>query len=391
MNAVKQLNHESRNGMKKSYGHGGMDSGFDSSSDLSTRAYFEGKWTTLPSTKFERGKRKTCRETPVGRFRYFDRHCKRHPDIYGWQPKTSRIIPKRKPAEYERQELFKRSSRTFLQHETSDIYTTDESLVRAWQFLKSAECSNDQRARLRANASFDNMSLYRNYNVLESPKENPHMLSPPEEIPWMLSPFCSSSEGGSSSGAPNRSTRMTMSSRDQVFPLSPLSATKLLLKYNEDKERILHELYNESPKFEYEVQNHSVDEKSRKHKNVFLNIPSAGSGSESAPKREYTNQKYKVDNGRRKERTPRPSPRNPKTYKVVARVLVRTGRSLKSSQLTHLEKGSVVIVNQLKKRRARIVHPNEEGEYECLGWVSTHSDDNQRLLVPWNDSLPSVE
>jgi len=276
--------------------------------------------------------------------------------------------------EYQRQELYKKSTLPLMQPETADIAFTNNLPLprepREWeQFWDSTFCSNRQAVNMGVNASFDNIRRYRHLGILD-----PHSESPSR--PWDLnkfSPMYSSCKGGNTSGY-----RSTRGSRDQVLPLSKLSIEELMLRngqfwqFNE---------YSQFPNFEYEFENNSVDEDTRKPQSVFSTPHLGEPPSHSVPKPEY----------RKRKLTPRPSPKNPKMYKAISRVLVRAGRSLKSPEVTYLKRGSIVIVNQLKKRIARIVQPNKEGKYERVGWVSTHSGDNERMLVPWNSVSTTVE
>jgi len=380
MNAVKHLNPEKASGMDWFDENWGMDSISNSSSDWGIHPYFGGKWNTLPSNQFEVGKREKNREGTDERFlRYFDEHCERHSDVYGWHSKTRRISPKNKPVEYQRQELSKRSTFPLLQPEIADMsFTNNFSLPSKpgeWeQFRGSTFSSNPQTANMAAIASFDKISRYRHLGILE-----PESWSPSQ--PWdsdKFSPMYSCTKGGNTSGY--RSTRMIMGSRDQVIPLSQPPFEELMLRNEQFWQ--FHELYNQLRNFESEFENNSVDEETREPQRVFSTLDLGEPPSHSVPKPEYR---------KRKELTPRPSPKNPKTYKAISRVLVRAGRSLKSPQLAYLKRGSIVIVNQLKKRRARIVQPNKEGEYERVGWVSTHSGDNERMLVPWTNNSTLVE
>lgn len=376
MSAVKHMHLGRANGMEWFDEQWGMDSISHSSSDLGIQSYFEEKWNTVPSNQFEGEKREKNRKSTDERFlRHFGEHCERHSDVYSVDPKTSRVSPINKPAWYQRQKLSKKSALPFLQPETADTsYTNNPSFPREPRELEqlwgSPLCSNPQAANLSANSSFDKLRWYKNLSVLEPQTDSPSQ-------PWdfdKFSPMYSNSEGRSTSAY--RSRRMIMGCRDQVIPLSQQSVEELMLR----NERFwqFHELYNQFRNFE----NNSVEEETCMRQRQFSTIPRGEPHSHSVPKPEYR---------KRKELTPRPSPKNPKTYKAISRVLVRAGRSLKSPQVTYLKEGSIVIVNQLKKRRARIVQPNKTGEYERVGWVSTHSGDNERMLVPWNNGSPSVE
>lgn len=79
----------------------------------------------------------------------------------------------------------------------------------------------------------------------------------------------------------------------------------------------------------------------------------------------------------KKSMTPRASPGNPKTYKVKRDTTIQKGKKLTSKTVKELFKGETVLVNQLKKRRARVI--NQSGT--VIGWTSTH-DKNERLLLP---------
>jgi len=288
--------------------------------------------------------------------------------------KQAEQVQKNKHTQY----ISRKATHPMLQPETADIsFTNNIFLSREpregdW-FWGSTLCSNSQAANV-SNPSFDKTRRYRNLSDLEQQRQS-------TSRPWDLNqfpPICPNSEAGSTSAY--RSMRMLMGSRDQVLPLSQLSLEELMLR-NEGIWQF-QELYHQFQKnYEYEFEKNSVDEKTRKHQSLFSTINSGESPSRSVQKSEYL---------KRRELTPRPSPKNPKRYKAIDTLLVRAGRSLKSPIVTYLKEGCIVTVNQLKKRRARIVKPNKEGQYERVGWVSTHLGDN-RMLVPWNNGSPSVE
>lgn len=76
----------------------------------------------------------------------------------------------------------------------------------------------------------------------------------------------------------------------------------------------------------------------------------------------------------------RPTPTSPVKYKVLTRCLIRKGKSLKSKGNGYLHKNDIVLVNQLKKRRARLVKVKGDGSYEVYGWVTVHMPNGLRLL-----------
>merc|ERR1719273_2699173 len=114
---------------------------------------------------------------------------------------------------------------------------------------------------------------------------------------------------------------------------------------------------------------------------LFLNTESAQQAFQERRKVSYNPMKYQG---------PRPSPRNPRTYEAYRRLPVSKGKSLSSTITTHTEKGTVVTVNTLKKRRARIVKLKANYESEEIGWVSTHSDTGDQQLAPYVAYLEKV-
>merc|ERR550534_1318848 len=71
----------------------------------------------------------------------------------------------------------------------------------------------------------------------------------------------------------------------------------------------------------------------------------------------------------------RPTPKKPVKYKALTRCLKRKGKSFKTKSNGYLEKGDIVLINQLKNRRGRLVKPKDNGEYEPYGWVTVHTTD----------------
>jgi len=77
--------------------------------------------------------------------------------------------------------------------------------------------------------------------------------------------------------------------------------------------------------------------------------------------------KGKRKSGKRKRKAPSPSPKCPVEYKVLSRVTVRIGKSLKSKIVGCICKGAIVTVNQIKGRRARVIHNTINGATIQIG------------------------
>jgi len=76
----------------------------------------------------------------------------------------------------------------------------------------------------------------------------------------------------------------------------------------------------------------------------------------------------------------RPSPNSPVKYRVLTRCLIRAGKSLKTKGAGYLKKNDIVLVNQLKRRRARLVKAEGDGSYKVYGWVNVHQSNGVQLL-----------
>jgi len=98
--------------------------------------------------------------------------------------------------------------------------------------------------------------------------------------------------------------------------------------------------------------------------------PSETSSSESAVAEPVAPKKKKL----------MPRPKNPMQYHVLMTLKMKTGRSLQSTYIGHVTKDTVVWVNTVRGRRARIVEKTETGT-KNLGWVSLRLDDGRVLLV----------
>jgi len=74
----------------------------------------------------------------------------------------------------------------------------------------------------------------------------------------------------------------------------------------------------------------------------------------------------------------RPCPRQPIKYISLEDLTIRKGKALSQDVVGMLQQGKIVIVNQLKGRRARLIKPNKKD----WGWVSMYSrEDGRRLLA----------
>lgn len=91
--------------------------------------------------------------------------------------------------------------------------------------------------------------------------------------------------------------------------------------------------------------------------------------------------KGKRRNKKRKQKAPSPTPKSPVEYKVLSRVTVRIGKSLKSKIIGHIYKGAIVTVNQIKGRRARVIRSTINGATIQIGWVSLHTSYSLQLLT----------
>jgi len=91
-----------------------------------------------------------------------------------------------------------------------------------------------------------------------------------------------------------------------------------------------------------------------------------------------------------KKRRPRPSPRCPIMFKALRRLKMRSGKAFSRDVLGWINKDDLVIVNQVKGRRARLMFV-ENGEISNLGWVSLHTSNGDQLLEQTDVSLDDVQ
>jgi len=80
------------------------------------------------------------------------------------------------------------------------------------------------------------------------------------------------------------------------------------------------------------------------------------------------------------KRPPRSTGRNPQQYVALERQDIWYRTSAKSIFVGVLNKGSVVTVNKIKKRRARVVDLDNEGATVIKGWVTLQTDYGRVLL-----------
>jgi len=229
----------------------------------------------------------------------------------------------------------------------------------------SPGCNTDQNEKLTVGLQKDNMA--RSSYVVAAPIEKPKKITVLTE-----SAISTVSENYGS----NSTHSCISSSGSAVFPEKGSSCAKLLHQCNVKNEQDLVEKFR---KFGYEVE---IEQVEGKLFNIvkFPDTKSAEQAFQNRHKLGYSLEKYRQHKWNQ-EGTPRPSPKRPRPYLVNSRLEVRSGKSTESPLVAYLEKGAVVIVNQLKKRRARIVKLMEHGEPEEIGWVWTHSKTAQ-LLAP---------
>jgi len=78
-----------------------------------------------------------------------------------------------------------------------------------------------------------------------------------------------------------------------------------------------------------------------------------------------------------KYREPRPSRNNPVMFKTLSPVTVRLGKSLNTKIVAELQKDTIILVNQRKSRRVRVISFQDEDTVKWVsldGWVSLHSE-----------------
>jgi len=76
----------------------------------------------------------------------------------------------------------------------------------------------------------------------------------------------------------------------------------------------------------------------------------------------------------------RPTPRNPIEYRVLSKVTIRSGKSLRGEIVGELYKNKIVTINKIKGRRARIIKKGSANSPVTVGWVSSHTVEGIPLL-----------
>jgi len=85
-----------------------------------------------------------------------------------------------------------------------------------------------------------------------------------------------------------------------------------------------------------------------------------------------------------KARSKRARPGNHIAYKALHRVTIQKGKSFSSSIVGHLIENSIVLINQIKGRRGRIVLKKPNGKLLAIGWVPLFTSKGQQLLAKHN-------
>jgi len=84
-----------------------------------------------------------------------------------------------------------------------------------------------------------------------------------------------------------------------------------------------------------------------------------------------------------KGKSKRARPGNHIAYKTRQNVAIQRGKSFSSVILGHLLKGSIVLINQIKGRKGRIIQRKENGEVVNIGWVPLFTNEGQQLLTKY--------
>jgi len=79
----------------------------------------------------------------------------------------------------------------------------------------------------------------------------------------------------------------------------------------------------------------------------------------------------------------RARPGNHIAYKVLHSVTIWSGKSFSSPVIGKLLEDSIVLINQTKGRRGRVVLRNSNGEFVNVGWVPLFTNEGHQLLRYW--------
>jgi len=85
-----------------------------------------------------------------------------------------------------------------------------------------------------------------------------------------------------------------------------------------------------------------------------------------------------------RRKSTRARPDNPIKYKTLRNAKIRSGKSVRTDGVGYLQKGAVVVINQIKGRSGRVVRPQHNGEFMKVGWVTLYTHDRQQLLEKVN-------
>jgi len=84
-----------------------------------------------------------------------------------------------------------------------------------------------------------------------------------------------------------------------------------------------------------------------------------------------------------KGKSKRARPGNQLVYKVLHSVPIKSGKSFSSPVIGQLLEDSIVIINQTKGRRGRLIMRNSNGEFVNVGWVPIFTNKGHLLLCHW--------
>jgi len=84
-----------------------------------------------------------------------------------------------------------------------------------------------------------------------------------------------------------------------------------------------------------------------------------------------------------KGKSKRARPGNHIAYKARQNVAISRGKSFSSAVVGHLLEGSIVLINQIKGRKGRIIQRMENGEIVNIGWVPLFTNEGKQLLTKY--------
>merc|ERR1719204_189111 len=84
-----------------------------------------------------------------------------------------------------------------------------------------------------------------------------------------------------------------------------------------------------------------------------------------------------------KGKSKRARPGNHIAYKVLHSATIYSGKSFSSPVIGKLLEDSIVLINQTKGRRGRVVLRNSNGEFVNVGWVPLFTNEGHQLLRYW--------